>query len=216
MSKLEIHAIKKVEKNVGASGISVSLLSSMKHWGVVLTIYNVDKERVTQEKLLEAGDSDGQLKANYPKDFEEVEDEWTKAPGFAETDIPVEEPVPYTSDDIKQFIERFNGAKKSYWLLFDNCQEFVRELLIHLKIENVWSQAGIKSYIVKAATWSAASSASVARPAIELIGKEVAKAAAGGDAVAKQALSGHIAFQLIPGLKKGPPPTKCNAHLQKV
>ena len=188
MSKFEIRCIIKVEKNVGASGLPVAApSSSFKHWGLVLEIFNVEKG-TTREKLLEAGDCGGKLRAELPKDYEDYEEEWKQDPGFAEEEIPVKEPVACTLEDINQFIEKFNATKREYSLIFANCQEFVRELLTYLRIENIWTLTGIKSYAVKAATCSATSSVSLARPALESICKSMLTAGLGGDALISQAL----------------------------
>ena len=122
------------------SGFLLTLGSCTKHWGVVLQIYNVKTNKEKDAKLVDAGQSyDGKLEAKL-SDYEEEEDSWKSATGFAETDIPLSEPIPYTSKDIVQFIDAFNNSK--YHLVLANCQEFVCELLTHLGMENTWSRMG--------------------------------------------------------------------------
>ena len=151
---LVIHSIKKVEKNVEASreivsGISVpeSLqFSSVKHWGVVLCIFDVEEGEEVGQQLLEAGDNgEGKLQAKGPTDYKLKRKAWKKAPGFAESDVPVQEPVPFKEGNIETFVQKFNANAGDYSLLMNNCQEFVRQLLTELKIENIWSLSGIKS-----------------------------------------------------------------------
>ena len=147
------------------------------HWGVVLQIFNVEKENWKDPILVDAGkSSDGKLKAKL-SDYEEEENLWTSDPGFAETDIPLSHPVPYSREDLQQFIDRFNNSKKAYHLVIANCQEFVCELMTYLKLEKIWSrlERPIQATLATGLAWSAASSASAARPLLEMLGKEALK-----------------------------------------
>jgi len=128
------------------------------------------------QQLLEAGDNgEGKLQAKGPTDYKLKRKAWKRAPGFAESDVPVKEPVPFKEGNIETFVQKFNANAGDYSLLMNNCQEFVRQLLTELKIENIWGLSGIKSNMMKVAAWSAASSTSLSRTAFDTIGKEIVK-----------------------------------------
>merc|ERR550519_1627876 len=123
------------------------------------------------------------------RDYFDEEEDWESDPGFAETNVPMSEPIPYNRKELEQFVELFNNAKKTYSLVLDNCQEFVCELLAHLNIEQAWSRLGtIQSKMVKTAKWSAASSSSATRPAFEWIAKKLLLGVGDGRRLMKEAM----------------------------
>ena len=67
-------------------------------------------------KLADAGDCDGKLEAKLP-DYSLEKSKWKNAEGFAESDVPLPQPVDYTPDLIEQFIKGFNKSKKAYNLV---------------------------------------------------------------------------------------------------
>ncbi|XP_063728764.1 uncharacterized protein LOC134856340 [Symsagittifera roscoffensis] len=65
---------------------------------------------------------------------------WDNKPGFKERKVDISrQPAVYDSRYLKAFIESVNLAKQSYMWVTRNCQEFIRDLMVFLEIEDSWA-----------------------------------------------------------------------------
>ncbi|XP_063723824.1 uncharacterized protein LOC134851606 isoform X1 [Symsagittifera roscoffensis] len=140
-ASLQVRSYSVVEKNLtssqplAAAAIAYLVPSFTKHWGVVLDVY--DGNGIPRyRKLLEAYDQQGVLHSEMT-DYDEP---WNESPGFKETQVILRDNYPaYSNPALNAFIENINIARKSYHLISENCQEFIRYLLVFLGIQDSWA-----------------------------------------------------------------------------
>lgn len=135
---LHIKAITRVEKSLNSTskdiGVSLPTLSILKHWGVILHIYEGNQRR--DPKLIEAFQENGKLVCKMRSYIGEKVTEWETAHGYEETKLKMNGQKPnYDEDVIQNWLEDFNRQKKEYNFIFQNCQEFVDTLLRYLDVK---------------------------------------------------------------------------------
>eukprot|EP00092_Neocalanus_flemingeri_P007874 GFUD01008500.1.p1 GENE.GFUD01008500.1~~GFUD01008500.1.p1 ORF type:complete len:382 (-),score=86.66 GFUD01008500.1:163-1308(-) len=191
MSSLSIQTLLLVEKNIengsGSAWTSICEVmgSPVKHWGVLLKITDCDGDQMN--KLVDAGDNQGKLWCRMV-DWVTVKPKWKDAAGYSEKPFPMESTIPYEETELEEFLENFNSRKKDYRMIFNNCHEFVRELLNTLDLGYILSQMySLKQMMVSTVKWSANSGVSAsARPALQFIGTKILEA--GGGALTAEAM----------------------------
>eukprot|EP00092_Neocalanus_flemingeri_P074940 GFUD01092761.1.p1 GENE.GFUD01092761.1~~GFUD01092761.1.p1 ORF type:complete len:194 (-),score=41.37 GFUD01092761.1:95-676(-) len=147
--------IEDVKNKASGIGSFLSGLEFVKHWGVLLKITDSDGDQLT--KLVDAGmDELGKLRCSMV-DWLTVKSAWKDAAGYSEKPFPIESYMPYNNTELVKFLENFNNRKEDYDFIFNNCQEFVRELLNTLDLGDIFSQmfSSVKQVALSTVKWSA-------------------------------------------------------------
>lgn len=160
---LHIKSVTRVERNLAPStemGITFSApFSFMKHWGVILHIYEGDlKERPMLIQALR--NDDGKLYCEMETYYSKIEVKWRNTPGYNEEVLPLDRTVSFDERQLRNFIEGYNALKKDYNVIFSNCQEFIRDLLAHLDLEEIFHKIlayPFKKSLTEAFSWSSES-----------------------------------------------------------
>ena len=139
MSELKLNAVKFVQRNLKNLPKHVPCKSCIKHWGIILFIYDTVDECQLTPKIIDANkNSEGIIQCTVTTWEGAKKREWENMPGFELEEFPLEgKEHPFSDEWLHEFVRIFNEKQKTYDPIIHNCHAFVQSLLIDLDLDDI-------------------------------------------------------------------------------
>ena len=142
MSESKLTAVKFVQRNLKNLPKHVPCKSYIKHWGIILFIYDCVDDCSLTPKIIDANaNGEGIIQCTVTTWEGAKKREWESMPGFELIEFPLEgKEHPYSDEWLHEFVRLFNEKQKKYDPIVHNCHSFVQSLLIDLDLDDILSQ----------------------------------------------------------------------------
>ena len=114
MSELKLTEVKLVQRNLKNVPKHVPCKSYIKHWGIILFIYDCVDECLLTPKIIDANkNSEGIIHCTVTTWEGTKKREWESMPGFELEEFPVEgKEHPFSDEWLHEFVRLFNEKKQ--------------------------------------------------------------------------------------------------------
>ena len=139
MSELKLTAVKFVQRNLQNLPNHVPCSSCIKHWGIILFIYDCVDDSPLTPKIIDANANDEGIVQCMVTTWEGTKKrEWESMPGFRLEEFPLDgKEHPFSDEWLHEFVRIFNEKKQKYDPIIHNCHSCVQNLLIDLDLDDI-------------------------------------------------------------------------------